>query len=72
MLVTDEFQIDEDLAKINVDDPKYQLKEQNGALVNGVGSCDLYTVMIPLRESERNLGMDFNQKPKWDAICVSY
>ncbi len=30
------FQIDEDLAKINVDDPKYQIKQQEGTLVNGV------------------------------------
>ena len=34
------FQIDEDLAKINIDDPKYQLREQGGAYVSGV-SCVL-------------------------------
>jgi len=28
--------IDEDLAKINVDDPKYQMRSQNGGVVNGV------------------------------------
>jgi len=29
-------QIDEDLAKINIDDPKYQMKAHNGGIVSGV------------------------------------
>lgn len=36
ILTSKHVMIDEDLAKINVDDPKYQQKDQNGALVNGV------------------------------------
>ena len=33
-------QIDEDLAKINIDDPKYQLRDKEGVLVNGVNSSE--------------------------------
>ena len=40
------FQIDEDLARINVDDPKYQRQTEDGVIVSGVGAYGMTAVVL--------------------------